>query len=97
MRKVVVIIGCFILSSCAHDPKCGNPEGAKVVLVGERSCHVRIRQVTVGSELKIPSSLKGPGMANFNLEWVEPGLQSGRIELGHFILVPVSGGSAVKP
>lgn len=91
MMKQILVSVCFlILASCTHSPKCGNPDGAKVILEGGPSCQVRIRQVTLGSELKIPASLKGPGLANFSLDWVEPTLQSGRIELGHFILVPTS-------
>ncbi len=90
MKKIISITSMLLISSCAHNPKCGTPEGATVVFVDEGSCHVRIRQVIVGSELKIPASLKGPGLSNFSLEWVEPELKSGQIELGHFVLVPMS-------
>jgi hypothetical protein len=90
MKKVIILLQTAFLFSCAHRPKCGNPEGAKVVLIGTSSCQVRIRQVTVGSELKIPSSLKGNGLAQFQMEWIEAGLSNGQIELGHFILIPIS-------
>lgn len=93
MRNIILTFSSLVLSACAHGPKCGNPDGARVILAGERSCQVRIRQVTVGSELKIPASFKGPGLAGFTLEWVEPDLQDGKITLGHFILVP----TAVEP
>lgn len=89
MRNIFLLFSLMIVG-CAHSSKCGNPEGAKVVLVGENSCQVRIRQVTMGSELKIPQSLKGAALADFTLEWIEPSLDSGRIELGHFVLVPSS-------
>lgn len=79
---------CLILAGCAHSPKCGNPDGAKIILAGEKTCQVRIRQVTLGTELKIPQSLKGAALADFTLEWIEPTLESGRIELGHFVLIP---------
>lgn len=59
-------------------------------MTGKESCQVRIRQVTVGSDLKIPASLKGAALSEFALDWVEPTLQDGRIELGHFVLVPMS-------
>lgn len=88
MMKSITALLLLLMISCAHDPKCGNPEGAKVILAGDGSCQIRIRQVTVGSDLKIPASFKGAGLAAFSLEWVEPGLESGKIELGHFVLVP---------
>jgi len=78
----------LILAGCAHSPKCGNPDGAKIILAGEKTCQVRIRQVTLGTELKIPQSLKGAALADFTLEWIEPTLESGRIELGHYVLIP---------
>lgn len=90
MMKRFFLIGVLFLSACAHSPKCGNPEGAKIILAGDKTCQVRIRQVTMGSELKIPVSLKGAALADFTLEWVEPSLESGRIELGHFVLIPSS-------
>ena len=90
MRKIIALLSTVFLFSCAHGPKCGNPEGAKVVLAGAETCQVRIRQVTVGSDLKIPSSLKGSGLAQFQLEWVEGGLNNGQIELGHFVLIPAT-------
>lgn len=37
------------------------------------------------------STVKGAALVDFNLEWVEPTLESGRIELGHFVLIPSSG------
>lgn len=87
MNRILLLLG-LILTGCAHTPKCGNPEGAKIILAGEKTCQVRIRQVTLGTELKIPQSLKGAALADFTLEWVEPTLESGRIELGHFVLIP---------
>lgn len=88
--KQMILISMIFLVACAHTPKCGNPEGAKIVLMGEKTCQVRIRQVTLGTELKIPQSLKGAALADFAMEWIEPTLESGRIELGHFVLIPSS-------
>ncbi|MBN8542480.1 MAG: hypothetical protein J0L82_18970 [Deltaproteobacteria bacterium] len=90
MMKYAISLISFIAVGCAHSPKCGNPEGARVIFAGEKSCTVRIRQVTMGTELKIPQSLKGAALADFMLEWVEPTLESGRIELGHFVLISSS-------
>tara|TARA_B110001454_G_C12723306_1_gene436419 strand:- start:29707 stop:30000 length:294 start_codon:yes stop_codon:yes gene_type:complete len=90
MMKRLVLSLPFVLASCAHSPKCGNPEGARIIFTGKKTCEVRIRQVTMGSELKIPQSLKGAALADFTLDWIEPTLESGRIELGHFVLIPSS-------
>ena len=88
MKKKMILLATVFLGACAHTPNCGNPEGARIILMGEKTCQVRIRQVTLGTELKIPQSLKGAALANFSMEWVEPSLDSGRIELGHFVLSP---------
>lgn len=85
--KIIFSVLVLVLTGCSHLPKCGNPEGSGVVLAGKDTCQVRIRQVTVGSDLKIPESLKNSNLSQFTLEWVEPDLKDGRIELGHFVLV----------
>ena len=89
MRQLTLFFA-LIISGCSHSPKCGNPTGARVILSETESCQVRIRQVTVGSELKIPQSLKGASLSEFTLDWVEPQLENGKIELGHFVLIPVT-------
>ena len=74
--------------SCAHTQKCGNPKGARFVLEGKTTCSLRIRQVEIGSELKIPESLKKPEISVLELTWIDPSLSNGQIELGHFKLIP---------
>ena len=74
--------------ACAHKPKCGTPEGAKVVYTGEMSCQVRIRQVTVGSEMKVPASVKTGDLSSYEMEWVDPILVNGEVHLGYFKLKP---------
>ncbi|MGE3386013.1 MAG: hypothetical protein AB7K41_04730 [Bdellovibrionales bacterium] len=88
--KWFILLFTTMLSACAHSPKCGNPQGARIILSGTNSCQVRIRQVTIGSELKIPQSLKGTTLSEFTLDWVEPNLENGSIELGHFVLIPAT-------
>ncbi len=90
MKRLIVFLAPIILTGCVSTPRCGNPEGARTILAGKESCQVRIRQVAIGSDLKIPASLKGAALSEFALNWIEPGLQDGRIELGHFVLLPVS-------
>ncbi len=90
MRLVFFCSILFFLNSCANKPKCGNPEGAKSVLTGSSTCQVRIRQVTIGSDFNIPESLKEKLTSDFTLDWQETRLIDGRIEIGHFVLVPES-------
>lgn len=96
MKRLTVFLTTIFLAGCVSTPKCWNPEGARTILAGKESCQVRIRQVTVGSDLKIPASLKGAALSEFALDWVEPALQDGRIELGHLVLIPVSRGEVGK-
>lgn len=97
MSKFILYITFSLLASCASKPKCGNPEGARTVLVGTTSCQVRIRQVNIGSDFKIPDSLKDKLSSNFVLDWREAGLINGQVELGHFVLVPIAGQEKVAP
>lgn len=84
----ILFLSLSFLSACAHSPRCGNPEGTKIILEGNRTCSVRIRQVLIGNELKIPESLKNPELANLELHWVDPMMKEGQIITGHFILIP---------
>jgi len=89
MFKYILLISfLFLIINCAHTPKCGNPEGARTVFEGKSTCTVRIRQVDIGSELKIPESLKKPELSFLELIWIDPSLNNGQIELGHFKLIP---------
>lgn len=97
MSKLILCISLSLLASCASKPKCGNPEGARTILVGTTSCQVRIHQVNIGSDFKIPDSLKDKLSSNFILEWREAGLVDSRIELGHFVLVPIVDKEMVAP
>ena len=83
---ILHILSLSFFIGCAHTPKCGNLEGAKTIYNKANSCEVRIRQVTIGTDLKIPDSLKKPEIVGLNLEWVDPSLQDGKIILGHFVL-----------
>lgn len=86
--KFISLVYLFLMINCAHVPKCGYPEGSKVVLEGKTNCLVRIRQVEIGSDLKIPDSLKNPDLVLLELTWVDPIFANGQIELGHFKLIP---------
>lgn len=83
---LVILLSLNFTTGCAHSPKCGNYEGAKLIYTGKQTCLVRIRQVVVGSELPIPESLKNTELSDFNLNWVDPVMKDGQISLGHFVL-----------
>lgn len=87
MRKPSPFIA-LVFAGCTTGPKCGDPVEARAVYIQTKSCEIRIRQVTVGSELKIPESLKRPDLAGMELQWVDPGVIGGQVVLGHFILAP---------
>jgi hypothetical protein len=73
-----------LLASCAHNSTCGG--GAPAIYQETGQCIPRIRQVMIGSDLKVPESLKG-NLASLRLDWVESQLQDGQIVLGHFVLL----------
>ena|SRR5437868_8223011 len=88
MRQYSLLLISIIFSACAHTKKCGNPEGAKVIYVGDSSCQPRIRQVMVGSEMTVPASIKASEFSTFEMDWVDPVLVNGEIRLGYFTLKP---------
>lgn len=97
MIKIIFLIPTLILTSCSTTPRCGDPIDARVVYVQKNSCEVRIRQVTIGSNLKLPESLKGSRLVSSELQWVEPGLVAGQVELGHFVIAPKEEGERQRP
>lgn len=88
MRYCSIFFSLLFLVSCTHAPKCGNPDGAKLVFENKTSCMVRIRQVEIGTDLRIPQSLKNPELSLLELTWIDPVFSNGIIELGHFRLLP---------
>ncbi len=83
----ICTLGVALLAGCAHEPSCGNAVGAETVYFNG-SCRERIRQVVVGSELRIPSNIKSDALANFDLLWSDPSVDGGVVTLGHYDLVP---------
>ena len=84
MKNITLATALFVVA-CAHDPKCGG--GAPAIYQEAGNCVPRIRQVAIGSDLKVPESLKG-NFATLKLDWVESTLLDGQIVLGHFVLEP---------
>lgn len=83
MRYLVLTLMLFV--GCAHKPNCGILPEAKTVLY-PNSCRVRIKQVVIGQDLKIPQSLK-KDLALFEVGWEEPESKNGKIETGRFIIL----------
>ena len=95
MNKYTLIIVCAAaLTGCAANQKCGNPAGTATIYDGTKTCKVRIRQALVGTDLNIPKSIKSNNLAGWHLTWVESQLIDGKIQLGHFSLLPPSKESA---
>lgn len=82
MRYLYAMLA-VMLTSCAHNPKCGG--GAPAIYQEAGNCVPRIRQVVIGSDLNIPESLKG-NLNSLKLDWVDSTLTDGQIVLGHFVL-----------
>lgn len=95
MKIFVLVFACFV-SACASSSKCGNPEGARIVYLDAKSCTVRIRQITVGSEMQVPPSLKGADILSHRLTWRESVMTNGELVMGHFVFVPVGPGGDKK-
>lgn len=88
MKKVLVsTFISLVFSACAHKPTCTGT--ANAVYDASGTCVVRIRSVTVASDLNIPQSLR-ESASQLRLEWVESSFTNGQVVVGHFVLV--SGG-----
>lgn len=87
MKITALAFVCFT-AACASRSRCGNPEGARIVYVEAKSCTVRIRQVTVGSQMHVPPSLKGADILAHRLTWRESAMTNGELVLGHFVFIP---------
>lgn len=75
----------LVLVGCAHKSPCGNLPEAKAVFY-PNSCKVRIKQVVIGTDLKIPQSIKND-LSLFEMNWKDPESKNGKIETGQFIIL----------
>ena len=89
---LVLALAGIAVSGCATKTICANgSESFRPVLDPTNSCKVRIRQVVVGSDIKIPSSVAIDGGAiNWSYSWTETEFKDGQITLGHIVLKPDS-------
>jgi len=91
--KVRALAFLMVLAStcgCATKTICANgSESFRPVLDPLNSCKVRIRQVVIGSDVKIPASVALDGGAvQWGYEWSESEFKNGQVDLGHVILKP---------
>lgn len=96
MKSFNTALIALLISGCAHGNRCGDPKNVGTVYVNDRSCEPRIRQVVIGSEVNVPASVKEQGLSNWKLAWKESTLEDGRIEAGHFQLLPPTGANNEK-
>jgi len=91
MRAGLILI-CLSVFGCATKTVCpSGGEPFRPVFDSANSCKVRIRQVVIGSDIKMPKSISfNGGTLNWNYEWKESEFKRGQIELGHLVLRPVT-------
>jgi hypothetical protein len=90
MRAIIVVVLIVLagLLGCATKTICANgTESYRPVLDPGNSCKIRVRQVMVGTDVKLPTTLAIDGDAiNWTYDWVGSEFKNGQIELGHVIL-----------
>jgi hypothetical protein len=89
---LALIEGCVSKTICAN----GN-ESFRPVLEAAAACRVRVRQVVVGTDIKMPASISAShGIMNWTYRWSDTEFKDGQVVLGHFILKPESSAGAVE-
>lgn len=95
MKRLIIVatIALLLPGACVTKQICANgQESFRQVLDPENGCKVRIRQVVVGSEIKLPASTPIDGSAVvWTYDWIGSEFKGGQLELGHMILRPESG------
>lgn len=88
--KVIALPVLMIMCSCAGKTICANgSESFRPVLDPANSCKVRIRQVIVGTDVKLPASIAlDGGNVNWAYDWSGSEFKNGQIDLGHVVLKP---------
>ncbi len=83
-----LVASCILAPGCATKTICANgSESFRSVLDPNASCKVRIRQVVVGTDIRVPSSIAFDSAAvNWSYEWAESEFKAGQIMLGHIVL-----------
>lgn len=88
-KRVLVILAFAGAAGCATSPKCETSEGSQTVFSGPSGCEVRIRQVSIASKMDLPKAVRASDLTTWRLDWSDSKFQNGRIESGHFLLVPL--------
>ncbi len=78
-------------SGCATKRICMNQlENNRSIYDVENSCRVRIRQVVIGSETEVPSSIGFKSGTLWIYSWQESKFENGKYISGHFVLTPIT-------
>ncbi len=99
MRFLLLITVPLIFTfGCATKTICANgTESFRPILDPVNSCKVRIRQVVVGTDIKLPPSLAfDSGRVNWAYDWTPSELKNGQVDLSHIILRPEEVGAEVE-
>jgi len=89
-RLYIVCMSIVVLTGCASKTICANgSESFRAVLDPANSCKVRIRQVVVGTDIKLPASVAmDSGNINWSYGWSDSEFKDGQIVLGHVVMKP---------
>lgn len=85
-----VLVLAFLLFGCATQKVCINQlENNRSVYDVENSCHLRIRQVVIGSDAEIPKSIDFKSGTLWSYSWQETKFENGKLSVGHFVMAPM--------
>jgi len=89
--KILLILSSILFGGCATQKICINQvENARSIYDVDNSCHMRIRQVVIGSDAEIPKSIDFKSGQEWSYSWVETKFENGKLTLGHFVMAPVN-------
>lgn len=79
-------VAFLVLGGCVSKTVCGLPEDSRIVFASAKTCDLRIRKVTIGSDLGIPAAMRSEGLTRFAVRWVDPKMEGAELHTGHFVL-----------
>lgn len=89
--RSLLFIWLIISSGCATKKICMNQhENNRSIYDVENSCRIRIRQVVIGSETEVPSSIGFKSGTLWSYIWQESKFENGKYTSGHFVLAPIT-------
>lgn len=87
--RYTLLLTAFLTPACATKKVCINQlENNRSIYDVDNSCHLRIRQVVIGSDSEIPKSINFRSGALWTYSWIESKFEGGKFILGHFTMSP---------